>query len=146
MVNNRKHAQLAGPTAAAATSVAPSPGKATRVQAWPADPPSGAAPVQRKAAADDAPAGAVPSEIAARGVDGDGGELPFRSRIQAAFGHHDISGIRAHQGDAARSASSELGAQAYAFGDAVAFASPPDAHTAAHEGYARRPSIAAATS
>ena len=112
---------------------------------WPADPPSGAAGAAQGCGRRRAGWRRGARDRRAR-VDGGGGELPFRSRIQAAFDHRDISGLGAHQGDAARSASSELGAQAYAFGDAVAFASPPDAHTAAHEGYARRPSIAAASS
>jgi hypothetical protein len=41
--------------------------------------------------------------------------------------------VTAHEGPAARDAARSLGAEAYAHGDAVAFASSPDLHTAAHE-------------
>ncbi|KAB2887336.1 MAG: DUF4157 domain-containing protein, partial [Kofleriaceae bacterium] len=53
--------------------------------------------------------------------------------IQASFGHHDISGVRAHVGGAAATASGELGARAYASGDQVGFAESPDLFLAAHE-------------
>ncbi|MEZ4367580.1 MAG: DUF4157 domain-containing protein [Kofleriaceae bacterium] len=53
--------------------------------------------------------------------------------MQAAFGRHDLGGVSAHVGGAAATASAALGARAYAHGDAVAFASAPDLHTAAHE-------------
>jgi hypothetical protein len=41
--------------------------------------------------------------------------------------------VTAHEGPAASAAAHGLGAQAFAFGNSVAFASPPDLHTAAHE-------------
>ncbi|ACY14837.1 eCIS core domain-containing protein [Haliangium ochraceum] len=72
-------------------------------------------------------------ETAARGVSGSGGALPHYERIQAAFGTHDISGVRAHVGGAAGEASAAIGAEAYATGNRVAFRSQPDLHTAAHE-------------
>ncbi|MEZ4437389.1 MAG: DUF4157 domain-containing protein [bacterium] len=59
--------------------------------------------------------------------------LPHRDAIQTAFGRHDVGGIRAHVGGAATEAADTLGAEAYATGDAVAFAHAPDLHTAAHE-------------
>ena len=94
----------------------------------------GDAPVQRLAAspipAADAPAA---PEIAARGVPGASVPLPHLQQIQASFGHHDVSGVRAHQGPPAAAAARELGAEAYAIGDAVAFSRSPDLHTAAHE-------------
>ncbi|MCB9734198.1 MAG: DUF4157 domain-containing protein [Deltaproteobacteria bacterium] len=71
--------------------------------------------------------------IAARGAQGAGGPLPFRERIQASFGRHDVSGVRAHTDGAAQAASAALGARAYASGDHVAFGGAPDLHTAAHE-------------
>jgi hypothetical protein len=77
--------------------------------------------------------GAVAAEIASRGVSGAGSALPYLEQIQASFGRHDVSGVHAHQGTAATTAANELGATAYAFGNAVAFAGPPDLHTAAHE-------------
>jgi len=59
--------------------------------------------------------------------------LPHLDAIQRSFGRHDVGGIRAFVGGAAASASHEMGAQAYATGDSVAFASAPNLHTAAHE-------------
>jgi hypothetical protein len=44
-----------------------------------------------------------------------------------------VSNVQAHTGGAAAQASSEIGAQAYATGNHVAFAGTPDLHTAAHE-------------
>ncbi|MEZ4363203.1 MAG: DUF4157 domain-containing protein [Kofleriaceae bacterium] len=72
-------------------------------------------------------------ELARRATEGAGGSLPHLELIQAAFGHHDVSGIRAHQGGGAAEAANALGASAFAIGDAVAFSSAPDLHTAAHE-------------
>jgi hypothetical protein len=96
--------------------------------------PAGDAPVQRSATprSPNADAPAAP-EIAARGVAGAGAPLPHHQQIQASFGHHDVSGVRAHQGLPATVAARELGADAYAIGDAVAFSRSPDLHTAAHE-------------
>lgn len=59
--------------------------------------------------------------------------LPHADRIQAAFGHHDVSGVAAHVGGAASAASDAMGAEAYATGNHVAFRATPDLHTAAHE-------------
>jgi len=59
--------------------------------------------------------------------------LPFRSQIQASFGHHDVSGIRSHQDEDAAEGARALGAKAFASADRVAFAGSPDLHTAAHE-------------
>ena len=72
-------------------------------------------------------------EVAARGVAGPGGALPHLAKIQAAFGRHDVSGISAHTGGAASEATGAIGAEAFATGNSVAFASAPDLHTAAHE-------------
>ncbi len=70
---------------------------------------------------------------AARGTGGGSRELPHREAIQQSFGHHDVSGVRAHVGGAAQEAAGAMGARAYASGDDVAFASEPDLHLAAHE-------------
>ncbi len=67
------------------------------------------------------------------GVAGSGQALPHGEVIQQAFGHHDLGGISAHVGGSAALAAQTLGAQAYATGQALAFAEPPDLHTAAHE-------------
>jgi hypothetical protein len=93
------------------------------------------APVQLRA--DGVATGERPSEsataIAARGTGGGGGPLPHLAAIQRAFGRHDVSAIRAHVGGEAAAAARDLGALAYAHGDHVAFAAPPDLHTTAHE-------------
>lgn len=70
---------------------------------------------------------------AANGVAGRGAALPFADRIQASFGRHDISHVRAHTGDAASDAAASIGGRAYTMGSNVAFAGTPDLHTAAHE-------------
>jgi len=89
--------------------------------------------IQRKATGGAAADGAAATEAASRGVQGGGGQLPYLAQIQASFGQHDVSGVSAHQGPAASEASQQLGAQAYAFGNSVAFGASPDLHTAAHE-------------
>lgn len=95
--------------------------------------PADSDPVQRKAA-EAAPQGGAPAaDLAARGTEGPGGPLPHLDRIQHSFGRHDVSAVQAHQGPAASAASHALGAQAFAYGGAVAFGSSPDLHTAAHE-------------
>lgn len=72
-------------------------------------------------------------EVAAGGVQSSGEPLPHLERIQASFGQHDVSDVRAHVGGAAAEASAAIGAEAYATGKDVAFARAPDLHTAAHE-------------
>ncbi|MEJ7597430.1 MAG: DUF4157 domain-containing protein [Kofleriaceae bacterium] len=79
------------------------------------------------------PGDASPATIATAATEGPGVRLPHADAIQASFGRHDISRVRAHHGPAAEEAGAQLGAKAFAIGDAVAFASPPDLHTAAHE-------------
>lgn len=71
--------------------------------------------------------------IAGCGVTGGGGPLPHLGAIQQSFGHHDVSGVRAHVGGQAASAAAAIGARAYATGDDVAFSSAPDLRQAAHE-------------
>lgn len=72
--------------------------------------------------------------VAAAGVEGGGGKLPHYEKIQASFGQHDVSGVKAYTGAKAASASQAIGAEAYATGNKVAFAnSSPDLFTAAHE-------------
>jgi len=89
------------------------------------------APVQRKATGGASPGGAT--EIAAQGTAGPAGALPHHDKIQSSFGRHDVSHVRSHVGGDAADASDQLGAKAFATGDAVGFASSPDLHTAAHE-------------
>jgi len=89
--------------------------------------------VQRKASGEPATTGEAPADIASRGVASPGGSLPHLDHLQRCFGRHDVSGVTAHQGPAASEATSALGAQAFAVGNAVAFGGAPDLHTAAHE-------------
>lgn len=72
-------------------------------------------------------------QIAAAGVAGSGSALPQLETIQRSFGRHDVSHVQAHVGGAAGEAAGAIGAEAYATGDRVAFASQPDLFTAAHE-------------
>ena len=78
------------------------------------------------------PADAV-HQAARKGIAETGSPLPHLDVIQRAFGRHDVSEVKAHVGGAATEASAAIGAEAYATGDHVAFASTPDLHTAAHE-------------
>jgi hypothetical protein len=59
--------------------------------------------------------------------------MPHGQTIQALFGRHDVSQVRAEVGGAGGAAATQIGARAYATGDRVAFAETPDLHTAAHE-------------
>jgi hypothetical protein len=88
--------------------------------------------VQRVADGTAPPTGTVHA-AAREGVRGPGSALPHMDRIQQLFGRHDVGGVQAHVGGAAADASRQMGAQAYAAGDRVAFGSSPDLHTAAHE-------------
>jgi hypothetical protein len=130
----------AGAAAAAPDLAPPSPGKVTLTQRLtratrPPSPAPSAAPPSLQA-----DRGAVLPlepfalhEIAAAGV-GDRAEgLPHLPALQASFGHHDLSEVRAQIGGPAAGATAALGARAYAYGDAVAFAAPPDLRLAAHE-------------
>lgn len=75
----------------------------------------------------------VEHEAASRGVAGAGQPLPYLEQIRRSFGRHDISNVTATIGGDAAASGEQLGADAYAYGDRIAFASPPDLHTAAHE-------------
>jgi hypothetical protein len=106
------------------------PGKQTLTQQLPVN-----GPVQRAASATpgqaDTPEGV--QRAASEGIAGGGGRLPHGDTIQRLFGRHDISGIEAHVGGPATTASRAIGAEAYATGNHVAFAGTPSLHTAAHE-------------
>ena len=113
---------------ASAVQLRGSPGKRTLTEGL----------VQRRAASGAHDGGGEPSApdvhaVADAGVAGGGGAMPHADRIAAAFGRHDVSDVRAHVGGAAADASRALGAEAYATGRDVAFASAPSLHTAAHE-------------
>lgn len=91
----------------------------------------GALAVQRKDSGEGAGGGI--HAIAQRGLSGGASTLPHLERIQAAFGRHDVSSVRAHTGGAAQSANKDMGSLGYASGNAVAFRGAPSLHTAAHE-------------
>jgi len=67
------------------------------------------------------------------GTRGGGGKLPHFDQIQAAFGAHDLSGVRAHTGADASAATDAMGAEAYATGSDLAFSGAPSLYVAAHE-------------
>jgi hypothetical protein len=73
------------------------------------------------------------NSVATQGVANASSPLPHLDTVQHSFGAYDVSGVRAEVGGAAADASRAIGAEAYATGDRVAFASAPDLHTAAHE-------------
>ena len=117
----RSRENAVGKTAADASQLAP--GKQTLVQQL---------AVQRRAATDVAP-GAV-HQAAAAGISTPTTSLPHAGTIQALFGRaHDVGSIQAHVGGPAAAACDDMGASAFATGNHVAFAGPPDLHTAAHE-------------
>ena len=80
-------------------------------------------------------AAAQTQQIAATGVEGPGGSMPHADTIKQSFGEHApvVDGIHAHVGGKAAHAAQQIGAEAYATRNAVAFQSSPDLHTAAHE-------------
>lgn len=96
-----------------------------------------AAPVQRSASAStkqvERADGPAVQQAAAWGITDRGSSLPHADTIQRLFGRHDVSGIEAHVGGPAATASRAIDAEAYATGRHIAFASAPSLHTAAHE-------------
>jgi outer membrane protein OmpA-like peptidoglycan-associated protein len=88
-------------------------------------------PVQRNDAANTADENV--HEAARAGVSGPSHELPHLDKIQASFGPHDVTDVKAHSDAPASAATASMGAAAFATGDHVAFASTPDLHTTAHE-------------
>ena len=72
-------------------------------------------------------------DAAAHGISGGSTALPYAGQIQRLFGRHDISHVEAHTDAAATAGARAMGAEAFATGNHVAFASPPDLHTAAHD-------------
>ncbi len=122
----------AGQDASKASAPALAPGKRTlteslAVQLSPSV--QGATPTNRTDGTDSR----AVQEAAAQGVAGGAGRLPHADTIQGLFGRHDISGVEAHVGGPAATASRAIGAEAYATGHHVAFSSAPSLHTAAHE-------------
>lgn len=74
------------------------------------------------------------TRTAAAGVQGAGTSLPHLARLQRSFAGHELGHIRAFTGVAASAAAADIGAQAYAFGDRIAFADRcPSVQVVAHE-------------
>lgn len=94
--------------------------------------PAQGAMVQRKSNGA-VPDGSDPAATAKAGVESASEALPHHDQIQASFGKHDLSNVRAQTGGGAAVASRGLGASAFAIGDRVGFSQDPDLHTAAHE-------------
>ena len=95
--------------------------------------PSPAQPVQMERAGGGSQGTDQIQARANEGLRGSSGALPFADRIQASFGTHDISGVRAHTGAEAQAATRSMGANAFASGDQIAFSGAPTLFTAAHE-------------
>ncbi len=80
------------------------------------------------------PSSAEVRNLASLGTQGSGDPLPFLNRIQSAFGHHDLRGVRSFVGAAARETNQALGARGFTFGNRIAFDTPnPSLHIVAHE-------------
>lgn len=71
--------------------------------------------------------------LARQGLGGGATSFPFADRIAASMGDHDLYGVQAFLGGLAAASCEDLGAEAYAVGDDVAFSGAPDLWTAAHE-------------
>ncbi|HEX5867895.1 MAG TPA: DUF4157 domain-containing protein, partial [Beijerinckiaceae bacterium] len=67
------------------------------------------------------------------GLAGASSVLPHGDQIQAAFGRHDVSHVRANIGGPAQAAARRMGALAFTSGDRIGFREAPDLHLAAHE-------------
>jgi hypothetical protein len=72
-------------------------------------------------------------QAARTGLVGASTPLPHGDRIQAAFGHHDVSDVRTNVGGSAYAAARRMGALAFTSGDRIGFRDTPDLHLAAHE-------------
>jgi hypothetical protein len=73
-------------------------------------------------------------EAARSGMHGGAQRLPYRERLQSAFGPtHDLSAVEAHVGSESAAACDTLGAEAFTAGSSVAFRSSPGLWLAAHE-------------
>ena len=72
-------------------------------------------------------------EVATGGLRGVGRPLTHLGRLQRAFGHHDIQGMREFTDSAAGSALDTLGAEGYTSGNRMALLGPPDLYVQAHE-------------
>ncbi len=116
----------------AGDSAARSPGKQTLVQQ--------SAPVQLRAegaagaaAESSAQSSGDVRELAGKGTKTASSSLPYFDVIQAAFGHHDISGLVAHTDGEAGETAKGMGAKGYTAGKHVVLGPGADLFTVAHE-------------
>jgi Domain of unknown function (DUF4157) len=115
---------------AGAASAGRSPGKQTLVEQ--------SAPVQLRAegaGGEPAPAegpGDV-KQLASRGTRTASSSLPYFDVVQAAFGHHDLSGLVAHTDEEAGETAKGMGAKGYTAGKHVVLGPGADLFTVAHE-------------
>ena len=78
--------------------------------------------------------GSAPNASTAQeGFKGGGGTLPHQSQVESGIGA-DLSGVRAHTGPEAQAACQSMGAEAYTFGNDIAFSTAsPTPELVAHE-------------
>ncbi|HUQ05751.1 MAG TPA: DUF4157 domain-containing protein [Kofleriaceae bacterium] len=132
-----------GPEVGASAPASAAPGKRPRVdpavvqQRRSSSAGDAGAPPPRQLLSGPAPAHEDPfavHQLAERGVSGGSTALPHGDAIQRSFGRHDVSGVQAHTDGTANGAVTQMGAEAFASGNHVAFAgASPSLHTAAHE-------------
>lgn len=72
-------------------------------------------------------------DAARLGTQGTAQQLPFLKSIQRSFGHHDMSGVKAHTDCFALRGAQMMGARAFAQGNRIAFGERPSLRMAAHE-------------
>ena len=73
------------------------------------------------------------ARIAEANTSGGGAQLPYFNQVQAAFGHHDISEVRAHMGGEAAASAAQIDAEAYTYGTDIVFGGSPTLHLVAEE-------------
>ena len=89
--------------------------------------------LQMKESAAGASRGGSRQDIAAGGFTGSSSSVPYRSQMESGFGV-SFSGVEVHTGGAAAAANAQLGSEAYAVGQQVAFkSSAPSPAIVAHE-------------
>ncbi|MDJ0694549.1 polymorphic toxin-type HINT domain-containing protein [Mastigocoleus sp. MO_188.B34] len=88
---------------------------------------------QTKPAPPTRPSPGVIRREAVRGLKGAHQPLPHGSRIQTAFGRHDVSDVRTEVSGNAAGASRRMGALAFTAGSRIGFRESPSLHLAAHE-------------
>lgn len=92
------------------------------------------APTQAPSSHEPARGGARMQAVAREGLRGPGERLPHFEAVQRSFGEFDLGHVRAFTGERASRAARSLGADAFALGDSVAFASrTPSLFEVAHE-------------